>query len=122
MAKKKRTAQKGYFWVQKNVLYIIFFFSSLKMVICELLLLNLGDLLLSSLLRNFPSAVRSIFSCKYYSCFIQNIWRFRNQFKICMGGWVGGWSGRIENKTWSSVSNSSLDKISLDKLKDFFSS
>ena len=50
---KKLIAQKGYFWVQKNVLYIIFFFSCLKMVIYELVLLELGDLLGSSLLRNF---------------------------------------------------------------------
>ena len=56
LAKKKRTAQNGYFLVQKIVLYISFFFSCLKMVFCELMLLELGDLLGLSLLRNFFSA------------------------------------------------------------------
>ena len=78
---KKRTAQKGHFWVRKYVLYIIFLFSWLKMLIWELKLLEVGDLLGSSMLRNFFSAARSIFSCKYFSSFIQYIWRFRNQFK-----------------------------------------
>ena len=64
---KKRPAQKGYFWSNKNVFYVIFFFSCLKMVFCELILLELGDLLRLSLLRNFFSAARSIFSCKYFS-------------------------------------------------------
>ena len=36
----------------------------LKTVICELILLELGDLLVSSLLRNFFSAARVIFSRK----------------------------------------------------------
>ena len=60
--KKIRSAQKGYFWSQKNVFYIIYFFSCLKMVFCELMLLELGDLLGLSLLRNFFSAGRSLFS------------------------------------------------------------
>ena len=37
------------------------------MVFCELMLLELGDLLGLSLLRNFFSATRSIFSCMYFS-------------------------------------------------------
>ena len=61
--KKKRHAQKGYFWSQKSVFYVIFFFSSLKMVFCELMLLELGDLLGLSLLRNFYNVARSISSC-----------------------------------------------------------
>ena len=64
---KKRPTQKAYFWSQKNVFYIIYFFSCLKMVFCELMLLELGDLLGLSLLRNFFSAGRSLFSCKYFS-------------------------------------------------------
>ena len=36
-------------------------------VYCELMLLDLGDLLWLSWLRNFFSAARSIFSCKYFS-------------------------------------------------------
>ena len=54
--KKKRTAQKGYFGAQKHYLFINFFFSCLKIVICELMLLELGDLLGLSLLWNFFSA------------------------------------------------------------------
>ena len=99
--KKKRTAQKGYFGAQKNYLFIIFFFSCLKMVFFELMLLDFSDLLGSFLLRNFFIAARSIFSCKYFSCFIQYIWRFRNQLKICLGGWLGRWHGRIDNKAIS---------------------
>ena len=64
---KKCPAQKDYFWSQKNVSYAIFFFRCLQMVFCELMLLELGDLLGLSLLRNFFSAARSIFSCKYFS-------------------------------------------------------
>ena len=64
---KKRPAQKGYFWSQKYVFYVIFLFSYLKMVFCELMLLELGDLLGLSLLRNLFSAARSKFSCKYFS-------------------------------------------------------
>ena len=82
--KKKRTAQKGYFGARNKYLFIIFFFSCLKMVICELMLLELGDLLRSSLLRNFFTATRSTFSCKYFNCFIQYIWRLRNPIKIIM--------------------------------------
>ena len=37
------------------------------MVFCELMLLDLGDLLGMSLLRNSFSAASSIFSCKYFS-------------------------------------------------------
>ena len=70
-------------------------------VICELMLLELGYLLWSFLLRNFFSAARSIFSCKILALFIQYIWRFRNQFKIGVGGLAGGWHGRIENKAIS---------------------
>ena len=62
-----RPAQKGYFWPPKNVFYVIFFFGCLKMVFCELVLLELNDLLGLSLLRIFFSAVRSIYSCKYFS-------------------------------------------------------
>ena len=59
--------QKAYFWSQKKVFYIIYFFSCLKMVFCELMLLELGDLLGLSLLRNCFSVGRSLFSCKYFS-------------------------------------------------------
>ena len=62
--KKKRPAIKGYFWVQKIDLFVILFFSCLKMLICEMMLLELDDFLGSFLLRNFFSAARSIFSCK----------------------------------------------------------
>ena len=81
---KKNSSTKRLFLVKKKCFYVIFFFSCLKMVFCELMLLELGDLLVLSLLRNFISAARWIFSCKYFSCFIQYIWRFRNQFKIIM--------------------------------------
>ena len=64
---KKRPTQKAYFWSQKNVFYVIFFFSCVKILFCELMLLQLGDLLGSSLLRNFFNTARSIFSCKYFS-------------------------------------------------------
>ena len=50
----------------KNFFYTYFFLNYLKTVICELMLLELGDLLVSSLLRNFFSAGRVIFSCKTY--------------------------------------------------------
>ena len=70
---------------------MIFFFSCLRMVICDLMLLELGDLLWSSMLKNFFTAARSIFSCKYFSCFLQYIWTLRNQLKILLSGlWVGG--------------------------------
>ena len=69
---KKRPAQKGYFWSQKYVFYVIFLFSYLKMVFCELMLLDLGDLLGMSLLRNSFSAAMSKFSRK---CFIQYIFQ-----------------------------------------------
>ena len=45
--------KKVIFLSKKNVFYVIFFFSCLKMVFCELMLLELGDLLGLSLLRNF---------------------------------------------------------------------
>ena len=77
---KKSITQKGYFWGPKNLLYVFFFFSYLKIVFSELILLELGDLLGSSLLRNFFSEARSIFFCKYFRCLIQ----FRNQLKIIM--------------------------------------
>ena len=60
-AGKKRPAKKDYFCSQKNLHYVIFFFSCLKMVFCELMLLELGALLGLSLLRNFFNAARSIF-------------------------------------------------------------
>ena len=63
----KRPCTKMLFLVPKNVLFVIFFFSCVNIVFCELMLLDLGDLLWSSLLRNFFSAARSIFSCKYFS-------------------------------------------------------
>ena len=44
------------FLVPKNVLFVIFFFSCVNIVFCELMLLELGDLLGLSLLRNFFSA------------------------------------------------------------------
>ena len=64
---KKRPTQNAYFWSQKNVYYVIYFYSCLKMVFCELMLLELGDLLGLSLFRNFFNAARSTFSCKYFS-------------------------------------------------------
>ena len=67
MLAKKTPCTKRLFLVPKNVVYVIFFFSCLEMVLCELMLLELGYLLGLSLLRNFFSAARSIFSCKYFS-------------------------------------------------------
>ena len=58
---KKCPAQKRLFLVTKNVFFVIFFFSYLKRVFSELMLLELDDLLGLSLLRNFFSAARSIF-------------------------------------------------------------
>ena len=58
---EKRPAQKGYFLV------VIFFYSCLNMLFYERMLLDLGDLLALSLLRNLFSAARSIFPCKYFS-------------------------------------------------------
>ena len=55
-AGKKTPCTKRLFLVPKNVFYVIFFFSCLKMVFCELMLLELGDLLGLSLLQNFFSA------------------------------------------------------------------
>ena len=66
-AGEKRPCTKMLFLVPKNVLFVIFFFSCVNIVFCELMLLELGDLLGLSLLRNFFSAARSIFSCKYFS-------------------------------------------------------
>ena len=79
---KKRPTQKAYFWSQKNVFYIIYFFSCLKMVFCELMLLELGDLLGLSLLRIFFSAGRSLFSCKYFRKITQyfQFFQFRTPF------------------------------------------
>ena len=45
---KKGPARKGYFWSQTNVFYVIFFFSCVKIVFCELMLLDLGDLLVAN--------------------------------------------------------------------------
>ena len=64
---EKRPAQKVIFWSQKNVFYVIFFYSCLNMLFYERMLLDLGDLLALSLLRNLFSAARSIFPCKYFS-------------------------------------------------------
>ena len=50
----------------KNVLCNLLF-QLFEMVFCELVLLELGDLLGLSLLRNFFSVARLIFSCKYFS-------------------------------------------------------
>ena len=99
--KKKTHSTKRLFWGPKHYLFIIFFFSCLKIVFCGLMLLDFSDLLGSFLLRNFFIAARSIFSCKYFSCFIQYIWRFRSQLKLCLGGWLGRWHGRIDNKAIS---------------------
>ena len=63
---KKSITQKGYFWGPQNVLHVFFLFSYLKTVFCELMLLELGDLLGLSLLGNFFNAARSTFSCKYF--------------------------------------------------------
>ena len=86
---KKASQKKGYFRVQK-MLYIFIFFSFLNMKVCYLKLLKLEDWLWLSVLRNFFSAGKSIFSCECFSYFIQCIWSFRNQFKILVGGWVVG--------------------------------
>ena len=53
---EKRPCTKRLFLVPKNVFFVIFFFSSVKIVFYELMLLKLGDLLGLSLLRNFFSA------------------------------------------------------------------
>ena len=53
MLGKKGLARKCYFWSKKNVLFVIFFFSCVNIVFCELMLLDLGDLLGLSLLRIF---------------------------------------------------------------------
>ena len=66
-ASKKTPGKKSLFLVPKNVFYVIFFFSCLKMIFCELMLLELGDLLGLPLLRNLFSAARSKFSCKYFN-------------------------------------------------------
>ena len=66
MLAKKTPCTKRLFLVPKNVVYVIFFFSCLDMVLCELMLLELGYLLGLSLLRNFFCAARSIFSCKHF--------------------------------------------------------
>ena len=66
MLTKKTPCTKRLFLVPKNVVYVIFFFSCLEMVLCELMLLELGYLLGLSLLRNFLSAAGSIVSCKYF--------------------------------------------------------
>ena len=55
-AGEKRPCTKMLFLVPKNVLFVIFFFSCVNIVFCELMLLELGDLLGLSLLRNFFSA------------------------------------------------------------------
>ena len=52
----KSPCTKMLFLVPKNVLFVIFFFSCVNIVFCELMLLELGDLLGLSLLRNFFSA------------------------------------------------------------------
>ena len=59
--------KKVIFGHKKMFFFVIFFFSYLKRVFSELMLLELDDLLGLSLLRNFFSAARSIFSCKYFS-------------------------------------------------------
>ena len=97
----KKASQKMVILGSKKMLYIFIFFSFLKMKVCNLKLLKLEDWLWLSVLRNFFSAGKSIFSCEYFSYFIQCIWSFRNQFKILVGGWVVGLGGRIENESIS---------------------
>ena len=53
--------KKVIFGHKKMFFFVIFFFSYLKRVFSELMLLELDDLLGLSLLRNFFSAARSIF-------------------------------------------------------------
>ena len=118
---EKRPAQKGYFLVPKNVFYVIFFYSCLNMLFYERMLLDLGDLLALSLLRNLFSAARSIFPCKYFNCFLQYIWTFRNQFKIWVSGWVGAWIGQIENKAVSSFNQAEVEvKVEFGKIMMIF--
>ena len=61
---QKNALQEKVIFGPKKGFYVIFFLSCLKMVVFELMLLELGDLLVSSLLKNFFSAARVIFSCK----------------------------------------------------------
>ena len=52
----KKALHENVIFGSKNVLFVIFFFSCVNIVFCELILLELGDLLGLSLLRNFFSA------------------------------------------------------------------
>ena len=53
---EKALHEKVIFGPKKMFFFVIFFFSCVKIVFCELMLLKLGDLLGLSLLRNFFSA------------------------------------------------------------------
>ena len=63
------------------------------MCICQLMLLELGDLLGSFLLRNFFSVARSIFSCKYFSFLFSISGGSETDSKF---GWLVGWVGGME--------------------------
>ena len=106
---KKRPAQKGYFWSQKYVFCVIFFFSYLKMVFCELMLLDLGDLLGMSLLRNSFSAASSIFSCKYFSKIAQYFQFFLFDAQFCFAH-ISAPQYRTENCLYSKRSMSQPSK------------
>ena len=106
---KKRPAQKGYFWSQKYVFYVIFLFSYLKMVFCELMLLDLGDLFGMSLLRNSFSVASSIFSCKYFSKIAQYFQFFLFDAQFCFAH-ISAPQYRTENCLYSKRSMSQPSK------------
>ena len=102
MLAKKSITQKGLFAAKENVLYIFFFFSCLKAVIFELMLLELGDLFWSFLLRIFFKCGRVNIFLKYFSCFILEVQKeIQNHHDFWVGGWVIEWCERIENKAIS---------------------
>ena len=113
---KKRLARKGYYWSQNILFYVIFFFCCLKMIFCEQMLLELGDLLGLSLLRNFFSAARSIFSCKYFSKmaqyfnfsnlipnFVLLIFRHRKLLVLKTKLWMSPFKWNIEEKSQKDI-------------------
>ena len=57
----KKARHKKVFFGPKKCFFVIFFFSCVKIVFCELMLLELSALLGLYLLRNFFSVARSIF-------------------------------------------------------------
>ena len=105
----KRPCTNMLFLVSKNVLFVIFFFSCVNIVFCELMLLELGDLLGLSLLRNFFSAARSIFSCKYFSKIAQYFQFFLFDAQFCFAH-ISAPQYRTENCLYSKRSMSQPSK------------